>query len=338
VSSDVPTRQDLEGGESYSLVVMSARRALAIALSLLAVAACSNPTPKPAATATPGRSAPALVQVENAPDSRPHSGLQKADIVYEYLTEGGITRFTVIYLKPAGSEKIGPVRSARLVALRLVKSYQGVLFYSGASDHVLGIIKDTNVPALDENADGGKYFTRDPSRQAPHNLYTGGDQLKAGLDKVGAKVTYQLPASREPAGQGDPVAGISFDQTFAHPVKYTYAAAEKTYAYTTDTGVEVDKANGNQPLKITNVVLLQVAHHTAGYTEDVRGEQGIDFDLQGTGPVDVYTRGLHFTATWDLSAPDRPLRLTGADGKDFALPPGLTWINLVDPGTKPTTS
>jgi len=169
--------------------------------------------------------------------------------VYEYLTEGGITRFTAIYLKPSGSEKVGPVRSARLVSLRLVRSYQGVLFYSGASDHVLGQINDTHVPALDENSDGGKYMSRDPSRQAPHNLYTSGDQLKAGLDKVNAKVTYQLPAHGEPTGQGDPVQGLSFDQTFAHPVKYAYSAADKTYTYTTDTGVETDQANGNQPLR-----------------------------------------------------------------------------------------
>jgi hypothetical protein len=317
---------------------MFSRRLLAAGLGLLAVAACGNQGPIAAPTATPGRPAPALVQVENAPDSRPHSGLQNADIVYEYLTEGGITRFTVIYLKPSGGDKIGPVRSARLVALRLVNSYQGALFYSGASDHVLGIIKDTHLPAVDENSDAGKYMTRDHSRLAPHNLYTSGDQLKAGLDRLGVKVTYQLPASREPAGQGDPVGGLSFDQTFAHPVKYTYSAADKTYTYSTDTGVETDQARGSQPLKITNVVLLQVAHHAMGYTEDVLGDQGIDYDLQGTGLADVYTRGMHFTATWDLSAPDRPLRFLNADGKDVAMPPGLTWINLVDPGTKPAIS
>src|SRR5258708_34686864 len=110
---------------------MSERSTLAVAMTLLAVAACGNPTP--AATPTPSRPAPAMVQVENAPDSRPHSGLQKADIVYEYLVEGGITRFTVIYFKPSGSEKIGPVRSASLVALRLVKADQGGPFSSGAS-------------------------------------------------------------------------------------------------------------------------------------------------------------------------------------------------------------
>lgn len=324
---------------------MSARRALLCALVIL-VAACGNQSsakPRasaspPAPTPTPGRPAPVLVQVENDPAARPHSGLQNADIVYEYLTEGGITRFTAVYRNPSGPQKIGPVRSARLVALRLVKSYQGVLMYSGASDHVLGQIYAAKLPNLDDRADGGRYFARDSSRPAPHNLYTTGDQAKAAVDKAGTRVTYNLPARGEPAGQGDPVQKISFNQTFAHPVSYAYSAADKNYTYATDTGPEVDAANANQLLKISNVVLVQVAHHGAGYSEDVRGEEGLDFDLQGQGAADVYTRGMHFTATWDLSLPGQPLRLLGADGQDLTLPEGLTWVDLVDPGLKAQTA
>lgn len=309
---------------------------LAALLALLLVA-CGNGPQKTAApappTPTPGRPAPALLQVENAPESRPHSGLQNADFVYEYLTEGGITRFTAVYLKPGGGTKIGPDRSARLVTLRLLHSYQGVLFYSGASDHVLGMIWDQHIPNFDDRSDGGKYFSRDSSRQAPHNLYTTGDQMAAGVQKAQAKVTYQLPARGEPAAQPDgQVAHLSFAQTFAHTVDYTYDPGSKTYAYKNETGVETDAGNGNQPLKIASVVLLRVPHHNAGYTEDVRGEEGIDFDLQGQGQADIYTRGGHFAATWSLPDPNQPIQLAGADGKPFKLPEGLTWVNLVDPG------
>ncbi|HEX6547908.1 MAG TPA: DUF3048 domain-containing protein [Candidatus Dormibacteraeota bacterium] len=312
-------------------------RARALVLLLALLAACSNP-PKPvaplvpASTPTPGRPAPAMVQVENAPDSRPHSGLQNADLVYEYLTEGGITRFTVIYFDPSGSGKIGPVRSARLVTLRLVKSYSGVLFYSGASDKVQGLIWDSKIPNYSEGSNGGKYFKRDSSRVAPHNLYSSGDQLKSGVSDSNAKVTYTLPSSGEPSATGDgQVTKFSFAQTDVHSVSYAYDSGSKTYQYTTDGGPEIDTDNSSQPLKITNVVLIRVAHHDAGYTEDVLGENGIDFDLQGTGKADVYTRGQHFAAGWDLSDPAKPLRLTTADGKDFTLPQGLTWIHLVDP-------
>ena len=119
-------------------------------LGLLAGAACSSPSP--AGPAPPGaRPAPAMVQVENASGSRPQSGLQRADIVYEYLTEGGISRFTVIYWSPSGGFRIEPVRSARLVTLRLVKAYGGVLFYSGASNHVQAQIDSEQVPAVGES-------------------------------------------------------------------------------------------------------------------------------------------------------------------------------------------
>jgi len=322
---------------------MSSHRPLLAALAIVLMA-CGLPAPKPhaastpTATPTPTKPAPAVLQVENAPESRPHSGLQDANIVYEYLTEGGITRFTAVFFDPHGSQKVGPDRSARLVALRLVQSYRGVLFYSGASDYVQGKIWDSKIPNFTDSSDGGRYFARDSSRRAPHNLFTTPDQLAQGVQRAGARFTYKLPAPAEPLGQGPAVNKLSFDQTFAHHVEYTYDPGSKTYQYKTDTGLETDAANGNQPLKITNVVVLRVPHHGAGYAEDVRGEEGIDFDLQGQGKAAVYTRGQQFDATWDLSQPDQPLRLLGADGKDLPLPQGLTWVHLADPDMAISTS
>jgi len=58
----------------------------------------------------------------------------------------------------------------------------------------------------------------------------------------------------------------------------------------------------------------------------------------GTGPADVFTQGHRYKATWDLTNPELPLRIVGADGKVMHLPAGLTWIHLVDPGTPITVS
>ena len=271
---------------------MSSRKALTAALAI-GLLACGNPTPtkqaaaQPTPTPTPTRPVPAMLQVENSPDAHPHSGLQNADEVFEYLTEGGITRFTVVFFDPKGSQKVGPDRSARLVALRLVQSYHGVLFYSGASDYVQGKIWDSKIPNYTDSSDGGRYFARDSSRVAPHNLFTTPDQLAQGVQKSGARITYTRPTPGEPTATGTAVTKFAFDQTNAQHVAYSYDAGGKTYTYAGET----DAANGNQPVKITNVVLVRVAHHGAGYTEDVRGEQGIDFDLQGQGKSEVYTRG-----------------------------------------------
>jgi len=274
--------------------------------------------------------APALVQVENAPGTEPHSGLQQANIVFEYLTEGGITRFTAVYFNPSGNTKIEPVRSARLITLRLVKSFGGVLFYSGASNHVLGVLKSENIPSFNENST--QYFARDSSREAPHNLDTTTGKIAQGVQAKDLHRSYALwPSGAAPAG-GKPVHSIAFPQTPAHSVTCTFSGGSYTYQG------ETDAAAGGAPLKIANEVLLQVAHHDAGYTEDVLGAAGIDYDLQGTGAATVYRGGNRYDAKWDLSNPDRPLRLLGANGKAFPMAPGLTWIFVVDPGTSVTES
>src|ERR1700693_2119950 len=110
-----------------------------LALSLLA--ACSaTAAPVATPTPTPSRPGPAMVQIENSILARPQAGLEQADLVYEYLAEGGITRMTVIYFKPSGSQRIEPVRSARPVTIHLWHAYHGVIFLSGANQKVLDMI------------------------------------------------------------------------------------------------------------------------------------------------------------------------------------------------------
>lgn len=274
-----------------------------------------------------------MVQVENSIQARPQSGLQQADLVFEYLAEGGITRMTVIYFKPGGQTKIGPVRSARPVTIRLQKAYQGLIFFSGANQKVLDEIASQGIPALSESSDGGQYFFRDHSRLPPHNLYTTGDRLALGVERHAPRITYHLPSPGAPSASPAPgqAVRVQFDQTSFHRVIYTYSAAANAYVYNTVMGPLIDASTG-QGIQAVNVVLLQVAHHDAGFT-DVLGAPAQDFDLQGQGPADLFTGGRHYAITWDLRDPTQPLRFLDAAGRLVHLPAGLTWVHLVDPGT-----
>src|ERR1019366_3543969 len=136
------------------------------------------PTPTPA---PPPLSQPLLIQVENLYQARPQSGLSSADVVYEYQTEGGISRFTGIWFtKPAGANMVGPVRSARLISLRLLQIYGGALIYGGPSNSgrprasaASGKHYDAPEPPLFRTS------TPPPAARygAPHNLYTDGSHL-----------------------------------------------------------------------------------------------------------------------------------------------------------------
>ena len=80
---------------------------------------------------------PLAVKLSNSPPSytRPQSGLNQADLVFEHTTEGNITRFTAIFYGQT-PEKVGPIRSARLIDVELPAMYDAALFYSGTSTGV----------------------------------------------------------------------------------------------------------------------------------------------------------------------------------------------------------
>ena len=78
---------------------------------------------------------PAAVKISNSPIARPQSGLSKADVVIEHLAEGDITRFTAIF-HSQDAERIGSVRSARLIDLEIPVLFDAFLVYSGANGEV----------------------------------------------------------------------------------------------------------------------------------------------------------------------------------------------------------
>lgn len=81
---------------------------------------------------------PLMVMIENHKDSRPQSGLQSADVVYEAVAEGGITRFMGVFYcgivaTEADSENkydVGPVRSARTYFLDVASEYSDYPLYN----------------------------------------------------------------------------------------------------------------------------------------------------------------------------------------------------------------
>jgi len=82
------------------------------------------------------------VVIENHLDSRPQSGLSRADVVYEVVAEGGITRFLGIYYCDVASEDvtIGPIRSARVCLVNWAAGYgpSPLFVHFGGANNVCG--------------------------------------------------------------------------------------------------------------------------------------------------------------------------------------------------------
>jgi len=136
---------------------------------------------------------PLAVMINNAPAARPQSGLSQADIVYEVLAEGGITRLIGIFQSQAGIEKIGPIRSIRPYLIRLGESYGGVLVHAGGSPEAYSIIQKQGKQDLDEIGNAGAFFWRAKDRKAPHNLYSSDEKLREAAAKLGYDQQVQVP-------------------------------------------------------------------------------------------------------------------------------------------------
>ena len=281
------------------------------------------------------QSAPVLVQVENLSTARPQSGLQDAQLVYEYVTEGGISRFSVMYTSPPKG-KVGPIRSARLVTVSLAKMYGAVLVFSGGSTFIKGQIQSSGIPNFDENSANGDLF-RDPTRAAPHNLYTDGSHMSDISSRANASsVSWSLWDRTSPGSVsgGRQVSSVTVPVSESETPTFTYDSSAGGWKRSEpDTGTFVD-ANTHAPLIVSTLIVQQVTINPTSEVVDVNGQTGVDHQITGSGKAQVFTAGREFDASWTQGSSGPPSFSTGDHPAPIA--PGLVWICLVATGSSAT--
>jgi hypothetical protein len=288
--------------------------------------ATPSPTPNPDALRNP-----VIVQVENSPEARPQHGLAEAAVLYEYSAEGGISRFSALYFRPPAGQ-VGPVRSARIATVTLCGLYDAVLLYSGASNYIEGRLRQSGMRHYDEDTSLGDLF-RIGSRYPPHNLYTDGRHIADLLGRVGdppaAYALWPRLAPGLPPPPGAPVHSLTVPiSPFEQPV-FTWTP-EGFARSEPRTGPLLDGATA-KPLVVPTVIVLQVPVRPAPEVVDVNGVMGLDHTLTGSGPAQVFTGGIAYTATWQQDAKGPP-RLLLPDGTPAPVAPGEVAVELVPTG------
>ena len=284
-----------------------------------------------------------LVVIDNAGLARPQSGLQAADIAWEYISEYNISRFTLTFFNAPPAE-IGPVRSCRMINPFLGDALHGVTMCSGASDGTLrylwGTFGSAGIPVIINDYDTGNHFLRVGFKSAPHNVFTdGGRVAKARQEFAGmGGGNYSVDSSHP-----DSAAGTAADPPSIplQGVTYSFDAGCSCYR-PFDHGVpRVDAGAGGAQLAVKNVVVMHVPFGPAGWTEDVNGGAGsIRYAMNGSGPAEVWSNGKLVHATWHQGADGQdyyqnltqPVYFTDEAGILLRLNTGLTWIHVVGNG------
>ena len=264
------------------------------------------------------------VKIENTPQARPQTGLELADVVYDEVVDGGITRFLAIF-QSTGTDPIGPIRSVRPIDPSLVWPIGGIFAYSGGVPPEVKAIDAAPVLALDEDGAGPAMF-RVSSRRAPHNLYghPGKFWARGGTPIPPPPLFQYLPPGAVFAGQ--PVASFTVDQSpdRSYDPTYSWDAASRTWK----------RAYGSQPFVMadgTQIAPTDVVVQQTVYTPSP-GASGAVGQTVGQGPVWVFTDGKVAQGQWIRPSLGQPARYVDAAGNPILLAPGRTWVELAAGG------
>jgi hypothetical protein len=266
---------------------------------------------------------PALsVKVENTEAARPQTGIDQADVVYEEVVEGDITRFIAVFNSTVPGV-IGPVRSVRAEDPDIVWPLGGIFAYSGGAAVNVDAINAAPVHAVDESSAGDAMVRNEPNqppRDAPHNLYGLGQPLfDLGGDPKPPPPLFQYVANGSPPI--GPQGVIDFHVGFSpgYDPTWTWDGASGTWK----------RAIGGVPQTVVGGAQIAPANVVVQFT-NYSGEA--EAQTVGEGDVWVFSDGVLRTGKWQR--PDKALPAKYVDGNGIPIPlrPGRTWVELLPVG------
>jgi hypothetical protein len=271
------------------------------------------------------------VKIDNTNHDGPKWGVDDADVVYEEVVEGGITRLAAIFNSHA-PDRVGPVRSVRKTDQSLVWPLGGIFAYSGGAPYAIASINTAPVKQLDEDRAGPRMF-RDHSRYAPFNLFAHVDQMYTVCPPPMPPVSlFTYRKADAPVG-GVPAATVHVGFLNGFATDWQWNAATKTWKRSlfgqpelTATGVQLAPQN----------LVVMFAHYAGG--DPNHANEGAEADLTGTGRLMVFTAGHEITGTWSRPEKTKPARLLDSLGRVIPLTPGQTWVEIPDSTYTVTTT
>lgn len=265
------------------------------------------------------------IMLENSPDARPQSGLKDAEIVYEAVAEGGITRFLALYQQNQ-PETIGPVRSLRMYYVDWLTPYNASVAHVGGSAAALNLVRNGSYRDIDQFFNAS-YYRRATDRYAPHNVYTSFSKLNELNASKGYLTSQPQPFERaddSKVAQDATTINLTISSPTYNP-SYVYDTATKRYNRSQAGEPHLDREAGQIQAKV--VIALKVTMQKVfedGYRESIT--------TTGSGEAVIFQNGHATQATWYKDSREGQLRFNDAAGQPVKLARGPTWISAVPNG------
>ncbi|MCL4364131.1 DUF3048 domain-containing protein [Patescibacteria group bacterium] len=303
---------------------------------------------------------PLAVMIENHPDARPQSGMSSADVIFEAVAEGGITRFlNIFYCQDAPF--IGPVRSARIYFVKLAQGFGNNPLYAhvggantpGPAD-ALGYLSDIGWSSnndLNQFSVPFPYFWRDyerlPNRATEHTVYSSTDKLwqyakaNRGLTNVDDKgvswdknyIPWKFKDDAKVADRGTATKiDFGFWDNLASDfrVVWTYDKANNIYMREDGGAPQIDKDN-NKQLSAKNVIVMFAKESPAN---DGYPGGHLLYGVIGSGDALIFQDGNAIKGTWEKKTAEDQVRFYDENGKEVSLVRGQIFVEILPIGNK----
>lgn len=280
---------------------------------------------------------PVAVMINNLKDALPSSSTKKADIIYECMVEGGITRIMPIFSDYEDLEKIGSVRSARHYFINIANEFDAIYVHFGQSAPAKKMLNKGKI----DNINGLTYdagFYRDNSRVAPHNAYTTGERIVKGIEDFSYNNKY--PEDHEKVFSfNDEDTDLENAET-ASTIHVNFSSYSQPYfVYNEETKlydryeykapqIDDQEPEDDNVLVFKNVIIQMSSYECINPKNDLQ-----ELTQVGEGKGYYCTNGKAIPITWKKEQKSTPTKYYLEDGSELLLNPGKTWISVIGNGT-----
>lgn len=268
---------------------------------------------------------PVGIIIENNYEAWPLSGIDKAQVVYEFEAEAGIPRLLALFAADEKINKIGPVRSVRPYYIDMNQGYGALLAHCGGSPEALAQIKEYGVEDLNEFYYGSNFW-RDEARSAPHNVFTSTELLKQALDKreLNGPTEYsgwQYVQEDATEQNGKIAENVSIDFSAAiYKAVWKYNQEKQSYQRFQDTDPVITA--DNQEVWAKNVIVVEMKRQIL----DEIGRR--KFNTIGSGKALIFTAGKVVEGKWEKDERDGREKFIDNQGNEIKLNRGNTWVEV----------
>lgn len=281
---------------------------------------------------------PFIVKIINAPaEVRPQAGLIYADIVWETLIAGGVTRFAAIYYGQ-DIDFVGPIRSARLSDFELIRIYRATLIYSGMSTGTLTVFQNDNflIPRAFGGTSPCPALCRYPEQSDKLEWTLFGD----------TEAMRQVAVERDKLTEYEPIFGMAFSEeipesgTALDSIKIDYVETSIEWKYDTGANVWLRSQDGEphiealtmEQVTADNILILEEDHIDQPFVSDGYwgpGNYAYSLNFIGSGRTILLRDGHYYEGEWRRGSQEEVLFYVDANEEPLVFKPGNTFVQLM---------